>query len=39
MVGIGGVSGLNLHGVPSLIVTAIGATAVVTIDRSVAARA
>ena len=39
LVGIGGVSGLDLHSLLSVIVAAIGALAVVAIYRSVAARA
>jgi len=39
LVGIGGVSGLNLPSLLSVIVAAIGALAVVAIYRSVAARA
>jgi uncharacterized membrane protein YeaQ/YmgE (transglycosylase-associated protein family) len=39
LVGIRGVSGLNLHSLLSVIVAAIGALAVVAVYRSVAARA
>jgi len=39
LIGIGGVSGLDLHSLLSVIVAAIGALAVVAIYRSVASRA
>ena len=39
LLGVGGVSGLNLHSLLSAIVAAIGALSVVALHRSVAARA